>query len=104
MPDGSERAGRASAAHAGEPVWGVSMGPTDAQRRYLERGLDQPGGKLPLFDREGRQIDRKTVESCVEHGWATPWFANPMKADWLVCKLTPAGFAVLGRVPPEDRA
>ena len=80
------------------------MGPTDAQRRYLERGLAQPGGKLPLFDRDGRQIDRKTVESCVEHGWAEPWFANPMKADWLVCKLTSAGYAVLGRVPPGDRA
>jgi hypothetical protein len=25
--------------------------PTEAQRRYLERGLNEPGGKLPLFDR-----------------------------------------------------
>ena len=25
--------------------------PSEAQRRYLERGLTQAGGKLPLFDR-----------------------------------------------------
>lgn len=79
------------------------MRPTEVQRKYLERGLDQPGGKLPLFDRQGRQIDRKTVESCVEHGWAEPWFANPIKADWLVCKLTPAGYVVLGRPAPPVR-
>jgi hypothetical protein len=73
--------------------------PTDAQRRYLERGLDQPGGKLPLFDKDGRAIARQTIESCIAHGWAAPWFANPIKPDWLVCKLTPAGYAALGREP-----
>jgi hypothetical protein len=71
--------------------------PTMAQRRYLARGLDQPGGKLPLFDESGRGIDRKTVESCVERGWAEPWFANPIKPGWLVCKLNPAGYGLLGR-------
>jgi hypothetical protein len=70
--------------------------PTIAQRSYLARGLDQPGGKLPLFDEAGRGIDRKTVESCIERGWAEPWFANPMKPGWLVCKLTPAGYRLLG--------
>lgn len=73
-----------------------------AQRRYLTRGLDQPGGKLPLFDEAGRGIDRKTVESCVERGWAEPWFANPMKPGWLVCKLTPAGYVLLGEDRPES--
>ena len=29
--------------------------PTEPQRRYLERGLSEPGGKLPLFDRPARQ-------------------------------------------------
>jgi hypothetical protein len=74
--------------------------PTDAQRRYLERGLTQPGGKLPLFDRDGREVSRKTVESCLAHGWATPWVHNPIKPDWLVCRLTPAGYRVLGGEPP----
>jgi hypothetical protein len=73
--------------------------PTSAQRRYLERGLSEPGGKLPLFDAHGQQIPQQTVRACVEHGWAEPWFANPLKPDWLVCKLTDAGRAVLGRTP-----
>jgi hypothetical protein len=53
--------------------------PSEAQRRYLERGLTQAGGKLPLFDRDGREVPKKTVESCVAHGWATPWVHNPIK-------------------------
>ena len=64
---------------------------TPGQRRYLERGLRQPGGKLPLFDAEGQQVARQTVEACIAHGWAEPWFSNPLKPDWLVCKLTEAG-------------
>ena len=74
----------------------ATVRPTDAQRRYLERGLGQSGGKLPLFDADGREIPRKTIESCLAHGWAAPWFDNPLKADWLVCKLTPEGYAALG--------
>jgi hypothetical protein len=31
------------------------------------------------------------VQSCIEQGWAEPWFDNPMKPDWLICKLTEAG-------------
>jgi hypothetical protein len=73
--------------------------PTEPQRRFLERELTQPGGKLPLFDRDGRQVPRKTVEACISHGWAEPWTANPIKADWIVCKLTPAGYRALGAVP-----
>jgi hypothetical protein len=53
----------------------------------LERGLAESGGKLPLFDRDGRQVPRKTVEACIAHGWAEPWTANPIKPDWVVCKL-----------------
>lgn len=74
--------------------------PSDAQRRYLERGLNQPGGKLPLFDGEGREISAKTVEACVARGWAEPWFTNPLKPGWLVCKLTTEGVRVLGGGPP----
>jgi hypothetical protein len=73
--------------------------PTEPQRRYLERGLTEPGGKLPLFDHDGRQVPRKTVEACVAHGWADRWIANPIKPDWLVCRLTPAGYRALGMAP-----
>jgi hypothetical protein len=69
--------------------------PTEAQRRYLARGLSQPGGKLPLFDADGRQVPRKTIEACVEHGWAEPWVNNPIRPDWLVCRLSEAGRRVL---------
>ena len=71
--------------------------PTPAQNFWLSRGLDQPGGKLPLFDRDGRRVSTQMVRACIEAGWAEPWFANPLKPAWLVCKLTEAGRAALAR-------
>jgi len=73
--------------------------PTEAQRRWLERGLGQPGGKLPLFDTDGQRIDPRTVQACLRQGWAEPWVANPIKPDWLVCRLTDAGRLALGFEP-----
>lgn len=69
--------------------------PSATQKTWLNRGLDQAGGKLPLFDDNGQRIDPRTIRSCIENGWAEPWFHNPIKPDWLVCKLTTAGRAVL---------
>jgi hypothetical protein len=69
----------------------TEVAPTSGQRNWLVRGLDQPGGKLPLFDRNGQRVSPRTIKSCLDHGWAEPWFSNPLKPDWLVCKLTPAG-------------
>lgn len=68
--------------------------PTRIQRHWLQRGLEQPGGKLPLFDQFGQHIDQRTVQACIDQGWAEPWYANPLKPDWLVCKLTPLGRAM----------
>ncbi|MDH5556676.1 MAG: hypothetical protein OEZ03_04950 [Alphaproteobacteria bacterium] len=65
--------------------------PTAVQLSWLRRGLDQAGGKLPLFDSDGKRVGERTVKACIEQGWAAPWFANPIKPDWLVCKLTEAG-------------
>ena len=65
--------------------------PTELQRAWLARGLKEPGGKLPLFDDKGQRINGRTVKSCITQGWAEPWFDNPTKPDWLVCKLTEAG-------------
>ena len=73
----------------------LPLKPTEAQRRYLARGLDQAGGKLPLFDDLGREYDARTIRACIRAGWAEPWFANPLKPDWLVCKLTESGRAAL---------
>ena len=75
--------------------------PTHAQIRWLGRGLDQPGGKLPLFDEYGAKVSRRTIRSCVEHGWAEPWFRNPLKPDWLVCRLTETGRAIAQQTQPN---
>ena len=75
--------------------------PSAAERAYLARGLDQPGGKLPLFDADGQAYPPGLIRACIRKGWATPWFANPMKPDWLVCRLTDAGRTVAGDGAPE---
>ena len=80
------------------PAAGVA--PSAAQRRYLERGLTEPGGKLPLFDESGREIPHRTIETCIAHGWAEAWIRNPVRPDWLVCRLTAEGFRALGKAPP----
>lgn len=80
--------------------------PSSSQRRWLRRGLDQAGGKLPLFDDGGQRVNERTVRSCIGNGWAEPWFANPLKPDWLVCRLTPAGRETVAgpeeEAPPDD--
>ena len=65
--------------------------PNAAQRSYLLRGFSQAGSKLPLFDRDGQHVHPALVRACIAHGWAEPWFGNPLKPDWLVCKLTEKG-------------
>ena len=71
--------------------------PSDVQSRWLRNGLSKPDGKLPLFDINGQRISDRTVQSCVRLGWAKPWFNNPLKKDWTICKLTH-----LGRVVAEE--
>jgi hypothetical protein len=73
-------------------------GLSDAQRAFLARGLEQPGGKLPLFDRDGQKIPARTIRSCIKQGLAEPWFENPIKPDWLVCRLTDKGRLALGEI------
>lgn len=65
--------------------------PSLVELLYLRRGLGQPGGKLPLFDLDGQDVDEAVVRSCLQRGWAEPWFNNPLKPEWLVCKLTETG-------------
>lgn len=75
--------------------------PSRAQKAWLRRGLDQPGGKLPLFNRDGQEYSSRTIKSCIEQGWAEPWFNNPLKPDWLVCKLTESGRLIVS-LPDAD--
>ena len=74
-----------------------SVRPSAVQRAWLARGLGQPGGKLPLFDEHGQRVSPRTIKACIEQGWAAPWFENPTKPDWLVCKLTDRGRAIAGK-------
>lgn len=77
------------------PPPGPRRAPSDAQTAWLRRGLDQPGGKLPLFDELGQRVRAQTIRSCIDNGWAERWFSNPLKPDWLVCRLTEAGRQVV---------
>ena len=75
-----------------EPVRGLGRNrPTPVQSAWLKRGLAQPGDKLPLFDGLGQHYNARTIRSCIDQGWAEPWIGNPLKPDWLVCKLTEPG-------------
>lgn len=101
MAEASKRPARAAATggkrgdKAASGTSPASRGPSPAQALWLGRGLDQAGGKLPLFDAEGRRVAEKTIRACIAAGWAEPWFSNPIKPDWLVCRLTEAGRAAL---------
>ena len=68
---------------------------SEADRNYLKQGLKQPGGKLPLFDGRGQEISSGVIKSCMKKGLAERWFANPLKPDWLVCRITEKGRQVL---------
>lgn len=39
--------------------------PTQTQLDWLRRGLSQPGGKLPLFDTNGKQISEKQSKAAL---------------------------------------
>ncbi len=82
----TEEAGKDADESAARPA-----NPSPQQTKWLARGLEQPGGKLPLFDDLGQRVSERTVQSCIRNGWAEPWFANPLKPDWQVCKLTDRG-------------
>ena len=69
---------------------------TAAEKAYLSLGLRQPGGKLPIFDQSGQTIPPSIIRKCLEKGMIERWFANPMKPDWLVCRLTEAGRRAIG--------
>lgn len=83
------------------PPYGEKMGAdmaklTQAERAYLAMGMSQPGGKLPLFDEDGQEIKSTVIRNCVKKGLAERWFANPLKPDWLVCRLTDSGREAIG--------
>jgi hypothetical protein len=95
MADGTTAPGRSFRFAFGEGR--AEPTPSAAEAAYLRLGLDQPGRKLPLFDRRGQAIRRQVIHACLARGWAERWFANPLAPDWLVCRLTEAGVRVASR-------
>lgn len=71
---------------------------SEDEAAYLSCGLGQTGGKLPLFDMRGQEINPNIIQSCMDKGFAKAWFANPLKPDWVVCRLTAAGRHAVKRV------
>ncbi len=64
---------------------------TDPQRAYLKLAKGQPGGKLPLFFPNGKRINPRTIRGCIKRGLCEPWCSNPVKPEWIVCRITEAG-------------
>ena len=81
-----------------KPGASARRGPSAAQLVWLRRGLSQPGGKLPLFDDSGQRVSASVIAACRRAGWIEPWFNNPIKPTWEVCRLTDAGRAMLAEV------
>lgn len=93
---GSEAAPHDMSAPAGEKMGGDMADVTREERDYLAMGRQRPGGKLPLFDADGQEIKTAVVAACLKKGLAERWFANPLKPDWPVCRLTDQGRNLFG--------
>ena len=71
-------------------------------RGWLQGGEAREDGRLALFDQFGEPIDRKVVKTAIASGFAEPWFASPMRPQWIVCRLTSKGQDFLSR-PAKTR-
>lgn len=69
--------------------------PSRSQREWLMLGTRHDGGRLPLYGADGREIPRRTVNSCIAHGWVEPWIPNPIRPEGRICRLTKAGWAAV---------
>ncbi len=80
----------------GATLYAKGAKPSRAQKRYLDLGTGQPGGKLPLFDADGQRITPRTIKACLDAGWCEPWHRNPIEPKWLVCRITESGCRAIG--------
>ena len=46
----------------------ASAAPSPVQKAIWNEA-SQPGGNLPLFDRDGQVVSKQTVQACIGHGW-----------------------------------
>jgi len=66
-------------------------------RVWLRGGGAREDGRLALFDQFGEPIDKKIVKTAIASGFAEPWFTNPMRPQWTICRLTRKGQDFLNR-------
>jgi len=62
---------------------------------WLKTGVNNADGRLALFDGSGQRIEAHIQRVAIAQGWAEGWFANPMRPDWMVCRLTQSGAQAL---------
>jgi hypothetical protein len=58
---------------------------------WLKTGLNNPEGRLSLFDGSGQKIPASIQRFAIQNDLAEGWFANPMRPEWMVCRLTARG-------------
>jgi len=63
--------------------------PSEAQRVWLSKGLQQPGGKLPLFDEWGQKVSSRTVRFWVQVD--TQWIGASIGKETLHYRYRPDG-------------
>lgn len=66
---------------------------------WLQAGENQPGGKLPLYDKDGERIPKALIQVSLEYGLVEPW--TPGVAPLGICKLTSLGRKFLRTPIPQ---
>lgn len=64
------------------------------QMVWLRSGLEQPGGKLTRYQKNGILVSQTIVNACLHAGLIEPWVHNPLFPP-RVYRLTDAGRAAL---------
>ncbi len=81
------------------PSLSSSRGSTGAmlsedQMVWLRSGLEQPGGKLTRYQKNGILVSQAMVSACLRAGLIEPWVHNPLSPP-RVYRLTDAGRVAL---------
>ena len=75
--------------------------PSLTQRRYLQKGMRNDRGKLPLFDRYGQRYCVRTVEACLAAGWVKPTYKKTFLKDMDILELTDEGCKTLASIDDD---
>ena len=76
--------------------------PSLAQKKYLQKGMSNMSGKLPLFDPDGQRYCERTVEACVRAGWARPAYRNNALKGMAIMRITREGRRTVGCIDDDN--